>query len=325
MAIQQPLAEPLFTAIDTTSIAFYQAASGLIAGSVQGPFRTFVVIYLIVLGIAHWRGLISEPIGDAVMRILKIGLITIIVFKGTVYASALSTWIYQTPQQLLDVVAPAVTSRIPGTATPGNAMDAVLKTTADAYDIFMVASMSQPWNAFATVLYLELSALLLWLMVLLAMVVALAVMLLAKLLLSILLALGPLFVAFLLFDTTRPMFSAWLGQCLTQIFTFVIAGITVLIMTFVAMANLEASLAMTNDGSMPSLSQFSGFLFTSVLIPIIAVQASAIGAALGNGVQVGTMGIVGRGLSGAYNAMRPRRLPRSRMGLPQRTNRISRI
>ncbi|MGH1453397.1 MAG: type IV secretion system protein [Paracoccaceae bacterium] len=325
MAIQQPLAEPLFTAIDATSVAFYQAASGLIAGSVQGPFRTFVVIYLLVLGFAHWRGLIQEPIGDAAMRILKIGLIGVIVFKGTVYASALSTWIYQTPQQLLDVIAPAVTSRIPGTATPGNAMDAILKTTGDAYDIFLVASMSQPWSAFGTVLYLNLSAMVLWLSVLFAMVVALAVMLLAKLLLSILLALGPIFVAFLLFETTRPMFSAWLGQCLTQIFTFVIAGIAVLVMTFVAMANLDAAMAMTQNGSMPSLSQFAGFLFTAILIPIIAVQAAAIGAALGNGVQVGTMGLVGRGIGGAYNMFRGGHLPRPHARLPQRSNRISRI
>lgn len=324
MAIQQPVAEPIFAAIDATSVAFYQAASGLIADSVQGPFRTLVVIYLLFLGFAHWRGLIQEPIGDAAMRILKIGLIGVIVFKGTVYASALSTWIYQTPQQLLDVMAPAVTSRIPGAATPGNAIDAVLKTTADAYDIFLVASMSQPWSAFGTVLYLNLSAMVLWFSVLLAMVVALAVMLLAKLLLSILLALGPIFVAFLLFDTTRPMFSAWLGQCLTQIFTFVIAGVTVLVMTFVAMANLDAAMALTQGGSMPSLSQFAGFLFTAALIPIIAVQASAIGAALGNGIQVGTMGIVGRGISGAYNTLRNPGFRAVRPRLPQRTNRITR-
>lgn len=290
MAIQGPLAEPLFNAIDGAAVNFYEVASATVTGLLLAPFQIFLVLYLVLWGIAHFRGMIQEPVGDFLSRIMKIAFIAVLALKAPTYLIATGNWIYQTPQRFLDAIAPAIASRL-GTGQPSNAVDIVLAQATVASERFMTAlGATGPLDLFGK-LSLYLSGITIELFSVIMLALMLAILLISKIVIAALLAIGPLFIAFLLFDSTRSMFNAWMGQVLGAMFTYIIAGVVMLIGLTAIKTQVDASLATIPLGLIPSLTQFAGYFFVSVVILLVMFQVPAIGSALGNGVQVGTLGV----------------------------------
>jgi type IV secretion system protein VirB6 len=61
----------------------------------------------------------------------------------------------------------------------------------------------------------------------------------AKFMLAILLAVGPIFIVFLLFDATRRLFEAWLGQLIAVVVLLIIFGLAVTLVSQVIMRVIE--------------------------------------------------------------------------------------
>jgi type IV secretion system protein VirB6 len=290
MAIQGPLAEPLFNVVDATAIAFYGNGAAAVSAMLLAPFQIFLVIYMILWGFAHWRGIIQEPVGDFLTRVMKIAFIAALALKAPIYLVATGNWVYRTPQRFLDALAPIVPNTL-GNARPSNAIDIVLAQGTVASERFQSGIASTGYLDLFGKLSLFLSGLTIELFTVIMLAIMMATVLIAKVLLAVLLAVGPLFIAFLLFDSTRPMFNAWMGQILGAMFTYIIAGLVLLIGMTAIKVQLDAALVAIPPGSIASLSQFAGFFFVSVVILLVMFQVPAIGAALGNGVQVGTLGV----------------------------------
>jgi len=118
-----------------------------------------------------------------------------------------------------------------------------------------------------------------------------ALLLLSKIALAILLAIGPVFVLLLLFDATRSLFRAWLGQVITAMLTYVLAGIVIYFALFVIIRYLATALAQTPVGTVPALGQFVPFLLLCVVSIVLLLQVPAMAAAIGGGVQVSALGV----------------------------------
>lgn len=114
------------------------------------------------------------------------------------------------------------------------------------------------------------------------MIAALGMILLAKFICAIYLFLGPLFIMFALFDTTRSFVENWLQQLVTAALVPVLTcGVLLLTLTIsdVILANLEASLAAT-QGILTHVAEFVGFQALSIYL-LRQVPSKAAGLAGG--------------------------------------------
>lgn len=289
-----PIIDPLLGQIDVAVTGFYLNAAARVAAAAVTPFRSLVTVYVFLWGLAVWRGLINEPLSDGIVRILRVVLIGTIGLGVGVYGPVIASFLYNTPGELAAVMAG-------GAVTPQTMMDQALSTGDDIAGAFMsLVSLSSPGASFAAIL----SALIVWLFTAVVVLYGAALVILSKVILGIVIGLGPLFIAMLLFDSTKKFFEGWLGQALNYLFIFALVIVAINIMF--ALWQPTLAYALTNNAA--------GF---SALIPMIIVggasfivlmQVPALASGLAGGVQLGTLGAVGwtaRKAGGAAGAARP--------------------
>jgi type IV secretion system protein VirB6 len=299
-----PIIGPLLTQVDTAVTGFFLTAASRVAAAALTPFKTLVTFYVMLWGLALWRGLINEPIMDGLGRVFRITLIGTIALTGGVYGPIVASFLYNTPGELAQVVTGAPVD-------PASVMDAALTKGDDIASAFMsLVSLTSPGASIAAIL----SALVVWLGTALVVLFGAALIVLSKVALGIVIGLGPLFIALMLFDTTKRFFDAWLGQALNFLFVFALVAEAVNIMFALWQPMLDYALA----------NNAAGF---SALIPMIVVggaafvillQVPAIASGLAGGVQIGTLGAIGwlgGKAAGAAGAARPSNVRNSYRGL----------
>ena len=274
----------LFTKIDGSFLAFSTNGAARIANAARTPFNTLVTVYVLLWGLAMWRGLIQEPLSDGVLRVLKIVLIGTFALNMGVYTPRIANSIYQTPERLATIIAPGAT-----TGGAGTSLDRALAKGVEVGAKFSdAASLWSPIDG----LGLMIQALIVWVFTGALIGYATALVVLAKIGLTVVLTLGPIFIALLLFDSTKQFFSGWLAQALNGVFQYVVA----VVIAFIAIAFFY-------DAAQSTLSEIGAVApqFTLTLKMIVAglavflalMQSGAIASALAGGVQIGTMGGVG--------------------------------
>lgn len=284
-----PIVAPLLLQVDTAITGFYLAASGRMAAAAVTPFRAMVTIYVLLWGLAFWRGLINEPLSDGVGRLFRVVFIGTIALTAGIYGARVATFLYQTPGQLATVVAG-------GPTTPETVMDTALNTGNDIAAQFMsLVSFTDPAGSVAAIL----SALGVWIFTGVVVLYGTALVLLSKVILGLVIALGPLFIALLLFDSTKRFFSSWLGQALNYLFVYALVAATVNIMFALWTPQLNYALANASAGFMALIPMIivGGASF------VILMQVPALASGLAGGVQLGTLGAVGWSFNKARSAM----------------------
>ena len=174
---------------------------------VEGPLRAALLLYFILYGIAILRGVIDEPIMEGVMRMIKLAFVYSI--ATTV---AYNDWV---TDPLFRVLPNALTEAISGQATPsvGAAFDEYFSRGAIlAQETFKTASPVNPGP--------YLTGALVYLVTALTAAVGFGVTMIAMIALSLVIALGPIFVACIVFESTRKFFVGWLSQCLNYVLLF---------------------------------------------------------------------------------------------------------
>ena len=167
-----------------------------------------LTLYIAFIGFRLLIGRTPLRVGDLTLSALKIGAVLVLATSWPTYQHLVFDTLFRGPEQLaagmLDALRPA------GSALRGAAF-AGLQAAYDELQLsaafftqhsLSVASPLQGGNAGAA-LALNASALMMLL-------TSLGVVLAAKIVLGLLLGLGPVFVAFLLFDATRGLFEGWL-------------------------------------------------------------------------------------------------------------------
>jgi type IV secretion system protein VirB6 len=273
-----------FASVDAVFISFFSTGASRVALSVRPIFDTLVTLYVVLWGLAMWRGLIAEPMSDAVTRIVKIVVIGTLALNAGIYSPQIAQTIFHTPDQLAGVLIPGAS-----TTSTGSSLDQALQQgTAVGQRFTDAMTLTSPLIS----LGLLVQAILVWVFTMVLVGYAAALVLLSKVGLSIVLALGPLFIAALLFESTRQLFVSWLSQALNSLFTYVVAvAIVALGMTFFQAA-ANASLAAVNAAAPQFTATFPLFI-VGLAITVTLFQSGAIASALANGIQIGTLGAVG--------------------------------
>ena len=274
-----PVVAPLLGQVDAAVTGFYLAAAGRVAAAAVNPFRAMVTIYVLLWGLAFWRGLITEPLSDGVARLFRVVLIGSVALAAGIYGARIASFLYNTPGQLASVV-------MGGAVTPDTIMDASLSKGNDIALAFMdLISITDIGGSVAAVL----SALIVWLFTAVLVLYGTALILLSKVILGLVIALGPLFIALLLFDSTKRFFEGWLGQALNYLFVYALVAATVNIMFALWAPQLQYAL----DNNAGGFKVLLPMIIVGGASFVILMQVPALASGLAGGVQLGTLGAIG--------------------------------
>ncbi len=179
---------------------FVSVGTSNIADWVAGPLTVAVTLYIVLYGYLVLRGSVTDPILDFVFRAIKLAIVVTLVKNAGEYQTYVTNLFFNV---LPHEISQALNS---GTAPSASTFDSLLdKGQASATDIWSRASW--PVDIVTGVGGM--------LVIGVSFVVAgigYVVSLYARLALAVVLAIGPIFIALAMFQSTRRFTEAWIGQ-----------------------------------------------------------------------------------------------------------------
>ena len=203
---------PFLGQVDAAVTGFYLASAGRVAAAAVTPFRAMVTIYILLWGLAFWRGLDQRAAERRRRPSLPRGPDRRDRSKrraSTAPASHVS----------LQHAGAARLGRRGRRSDPGDGNGRVAEQGQRHCTAFMdLISITDIGGSFAAVL----SALIVWLFTAVLVLYGTALILLSKVILGIVIALGPLFIALAAVRLHKRFFEGWLGQALNYLFVYVL-------------------------------------------------------------------------------------------------------
>ncbi|KQY73086.1 conjugal transfer protein TrbL [Ensifer sp. Root142] len=229
--------------------SFISSGTSNISTWVAGPLTAALVLYVVLYGYLVLRGSIETPVLEFAYRAIKLGILVMLVRDAADYRAFVTDLFFTSlPQEIS-------TALNTGTVPSASTFDALLDKGQ--------ASANQIWNRSSWPLDIA-TAFGGLLMVVITFVVAAIgyiVSLYARVALAIILALGPIFIALAMFQSTRRFTEAWIGQLVN----FVILQILV-----VAVGSL---LITTLDTSFTTVEAYDDVLMRPIAIGAIGIAS----------------------------------------------------
>lgn len=183
--------------------------------------KAALILYVVLWGVSAMRGTIGEPIQDGFIRIFKIWLVILLAANIGFYNDYVLTVVRDTPDKIFQQVTGMSTSATTIVAEAFNFIFSMGKQYfSEATDLGTNGIPNLP------LLFMGAAS---WGAGITASAAVIATLVLAKLMLAVLLATGPVFVVLILFDATRRLFDAWLGQLIKYMVTYLLLGFAILI------------------------------------------------------------------------------------------------
>ena len=250
-----------------------------VASILEPAVVTLGTVYVMVWGYLQLTGRIEEPFAAGVKRIVTLAV---------VFGVGLHLWLYNT--LLVDTFYEAPTefaAAVVGAADPVQITDSIWNEGGAVAD-----QLYRDGSGFnVSHLGYMLAGVVVWLLVGLLCIYTTFLLALSSVALSVLLALGPLFVVLLLFDTTRRFFEMWLAQLANY------ALITILtVMVAALLLHLVASYAQQTAalGAAMKIVDALNMLLVTGLVFLFMRQVMPIAAGLAGGVSLSTFGALSR-------------------------------
>ncbi|OAH42124.1 type IV secretion system protein VirB6 [Sphingobium yanoikuyae] len=253
------LFQTMFTYLNDALAAIIAVYAGVV-GWISGPLRVGVTIYIILLGFAILRGAVEYPFREFVYRGMKLAAL---VFAVTTLYGA-STGLFAMDGLPRDVAQAVGGSDVTGL---GDFFDQIVRgasATVDKITQIQDARTAAAGknivglpNNIVEIFFTGIYCLVLMVMAILSAALGFTICAFALFALALLAAVGPIFVAALLFDSTRAFFFAWLGSAISYLMLVAFA--------------LLLTIFIRNTGE-----DFMGQAFAGdTNIPVIAIRAIA--------------------------------------------------
>ena len=264
----------------TTYIGTKVAAVAL---AIEPATVTIATIYVMIWGYMHLRGMVQEPILTGAVRIFAMIAILGVGIRLWLYNSLLTDTFYRAPSQLA--------SALVGSPSTVGMLDTIwVNGAAVADQFFAKGSLLTGDIAFSIagfLVYIVMGLTCLYTMFLIG---------LSKIALAVLLALGPLFIICLFFDTTKRFFEAWIAQLANYALIGVLA-IAVAALMLSALNKFAADTAAL--GPEIRLVDAIDMLLLAVLVFLVMRQVMPMAAGLASGIALSTYGVVSRSMAWA--------------------------
>ncbi len=189
-------------------------------------------------GYLQLTGQIEEPFVAGLKRIVMLAVVLGVTLNLWLYNTVIVDTFYKAPAQLAAAVV--------GAGDPVGTIDAIWESGGT-----VAGNLWTKGHAFSGFGFL-LAAAVVWCLIGLLCVYAMFLIALSNIALAVLLALGPLFIAMLFFDSTRRLFSAWIAQlanyALITILTVMVAALLLqVVQSYAAQTAARGSAILTVD------------------------------------------------------------------------------
>lgn len=312
----------MFDQLNGALAAVIAAYAGVI-GWISGPLRAGVTIYIILLGIAIIRGAVEYPFREFVYRGVKLAALVYAV--TTLYGASVGLLAMNgLPAEVANAVGAQNVTGL------GGFFDGILKgairAIANIDDIVRAHTVAEGTNLagipnnWDEIIASKIIEIVIVLAALLASALGFAICAFALFALSLLAAVGPLFVAALLFESTRSFFFQWLGSVVNYV---ILVAFALLVTVFIASAADAFIDAITlNDSLILAAVKALGFyalgFFFFLQIPSMAAGLGGGGASLAtqfaNAATGNVAPMLGRAMSNAPSAAAARAWRAARRG-----------
>src|SRR5579863_233825 len=237
---------------------------------------TLATLYVMVWGYLQLTGRIEEPFIAGLKRIILL----VVVLGG-----ALDLWLYN--QTIVDTFfnAPGqLAAGILGAYDPVGIFDQIVFAGGDAASLLI-----QKGGLFNGDFSYYIAGYAIYLIVGLTAVYAMFLLALSKIALSILLALGPLFIALLFFETTKRFFEAWIAQLANYAFVTIL---TVLVAALMLGIVSSAAQQAADEGGGIQIADAVRVCMAAGLTLLIMRQVMPMAAGLASGLALSSFGVV---------------------------------
>jgi type IV secretion system protein VirB6 len=252
-----------------------------VAAALEPAIVALATIYIMVWGYLQLTGKIEEPFSVGLKRIVALAVVLAVALRLWLYNTVVVDTFFNAPGELAAVIV--------GTYDAVATVDRIIFLGGDAGALLM-----QKGGILDGGFSYDLAGLAVYLIVGVTAVYTIFLLALSRIALSLLLALGPLFIAFLLFESTRHYFVSWLGQLANYALITLLAVLAAaLMMTLVAAAAQSA----TNEGGGIRIADAVRVCMAAGLTFLVMRQVMPIAAGLAHGVALQSYGAVSRGLS----------------------------
>jgi type IV secretion system protein VirB6 len=245
-----------------------------IAQAIEPLVLALATLYIMIWAYLQMTGRIEEPVTAGLKRMATIAAIFAITVHLWLYDSVIVQTFFEAPRQLAAVII--------GAYSPIGILDEITFSGDElSAQLFRKADIWTPSYALAgMVVYLIMGFTAVYIIFLLS---------LSRIALSILLALGPLFIAFLFFESTKRFFEAWMAQLVHYAMVAVLAVLVAsLMMTLVATAARSALQA--GDGI--QIAHAARVCMAAGLTFLVMRQVNVIAAGLASGISLATGGVL---------------------------------
>ncbi len=236
--------------------------------TLQPVVITLAALYVALWGYLQATGAIEQPFVAGLKRIGTIAIVIGVGLKLWLYHEVVVDTFFTAPGQLA--------AAIVGAADPVTIVDQIIFTGGDAARALLekggVLNGNLAYTLAGYFVYVLVAATALYSMFLLS---------LSRVALSVLLALGPLFFAMLLFDSTRRFFEAWTAQLANYAF---ITLLTVLIVSLLLQLVTTTAANASAAGAAIQIAQAMKLCMASGLILLILRQVMPMAAGLARGI-----------------------------------------
>ena len=261
-----------------------------VAAALEPAVITLGTLYLMAWGYLQLTGRIEEPIVAGLRRIVSLALVFGVALRLWLYNSVIVDTFYNAPAQFAATVI--------GATDPVQTIDAIWDRGGSVAG-FLWGQGGVLHGDFG----FYVAALAVWLLMGLLCVYTMFLIALSSVALAVLLALGPVFIVMLLFESTRRYFLAWIGQLLNYalitILTVMAAALLLrIVQSYAAQTAARGSAILTVDAL--------NMLLVSTLVLLFMRQVMPIAAALAGGVALNSFGVTSRAVS--WSASQGRRL-----------------
>lgn len=245
------------------------------SSQLSAPLTAAMTIYIVLYGFSIMRGTIQEPIMDFVFRGMKLVVIWTLVTKSGDYASWVGSTITIGLPEFVSNITGGDTSRIPSDPIMAMATNIGIEVQ-DKYGSGIAGSI---WGYILSFAVTASAMPLAGIAFVLSAVVLFGLGLLA--------AVGPLFVAFALFEFSRGWFFSWLGQILNfALLQMLVITLMQVISRFVA--DLGLKLGNIGDDGTSAAASAMGFIAAMLTAFMFFFLLPSIAAALASGAQGST-------------------------------------
>ena len=259
-----------------------------VAAALEPTIVTLAVVYVMIWGYLQLMGRIDEPLVTGLKRILTLAIIL---------GVALHLWLYN--ELIVDTFfsAPsALAARVIGASDSVTIVDQIILSGDDAASLLL--KKGGLWHG--DVAY-YIAGFAVYLIVGLTAIYTIFLLTLSRIALSILLALGPLFVALLFFDTTKRFFESWVAQLANYAFVTIL---TVLVAALMMMLISTAAQQAASAGGEIQIAQAVRVCMAAGLTFLVMRQVMPMAAGLASGLALSTFGAVSAALAWGFGGAR---------------------